>query len=329
LISSSKVTSLVAVFVTSLFTGSTVPVFSQSNITESADTNATSGKNLQYGFPFSMGDTDDDTGVTQIPSQFQFPPPVILSPETIPQLNETIIVLNPRPPEINATDVTPPFNTTTSDTNTSESVAARSLLIWFEKVAVNLDHDRGRGEWFLWAGVTVSGGVQQDPLWVPLLHDAAAVDGIPIIFEDHPNFPPKIIAIEVPSRFPPGQFAPIAIDLKVEGYDDDCHDAIIWFTDTCFDTSVPGPTPSRPSHSDWENLGEIRWFGWNFQNWGMDPGETLGAHTVRSVGPFGPFLSPWHDYELTFYVMDCGGPICTVIDYDGDVHRLDPPAVLY
>ena len=41
------------------------------------------------------------------------------------------------------------------------------------------------------------------------------------------------------------------------------------------------------------------------------------SYFLDSLRPLG---TPWAEYEITFYVMDCGGPRCTVIDFDGNVH---------
>ena len=135
---------------------------------------------------------------------------------------------------------------------------------------------------------------------------------------------PKVIAVAVP-EFPA---PPLALDLKTQGVDDDCYKQ--WTFPFEFCGWFGGDTPSVPlSHDDWEDLGEVSWLGWNYQNWGMgDFSSTYARHTVPSVEE-GPFGIKYADYEITFYVMDCGGPTCTVIDFDGNVHVLDPPAVLY
>jgi hypothetical protein len=316
--SCSKIYTLIAVSVSLVLAGSNIPAFSQSNVSTAGDTNATFSTNVQGSL---IPNILNDTSINRVPRS----PPMILSPDTVPQINETVIVLNPRPPTTNATTFsitnfnTTNFNATTFNATTLDpNTRTRALLIYFDSVRIIDSHDDWEpAQWYLWAGVNIFPFQQeQERLWVPLIQEFNVFGG-----SHYQILYPKVIAVEAPEFSPPPQ--PAAITVLTQGFDDDCGGFPFEFCGL-----APRPTPYVPSNGDYEVLGEVRWLGWNFQNWGMDSGSTYGQHTVPSVKT-GPFGIKYADYEITFQVMDCGGPSCTVIDYDGNVRHLIPPALLY
>ncbi|MGI0002419.1 MAG: hypothetical protein ACRD42_04985, partial [Nitrososphaeraceae archaeon] len=269
--------------------------------------------NMTTGFNASEARYDKSSitinGTTDI-TNFPLPPPVILNPETIPQVKQPTILL-------------PQLPLVTNTTSPIGSPGTRAMLVLFDHVRVTNTHDWfDPAYWYLWGGVFGNVGISHDAiLWTQLLVERPVEDkdgGRTYGFWPYP----KAIAIEVPTVEPSEGVRFFAV--VAEGFDDDCRTQIS-LSFCPYNADLPYPV--YPT-DDLEVLGKVFWVTSNLENWGMNNpvGLNLGQHTVRSSLPT-PFGTR-SDYELTFSIYDCGAPTCTVINFYGQVHILDPPAVL-